>query len=140
LVIRRATASDIDRLIRIRGAVRENRLQDPASVTRSDYVWFVVNGRVWVAVRHGQISGFSASDPRDGTIWALFVDPGSERAGFGTALLVRACADLMADGHIEAPLSTDPGTAAAWLYRKLGLQELGLTASGELQFRLDLGQ
>jgi ribosomal protein S18 acetylase RimI-like enzyme len=138
-VIRRADAEDIDRLIQIRGAVRENRLRDPASVTRTDYEWFVASGRVWVAQSADGIAGFSASDHRDGTIWALFVDPAFEGAGLGALLLARACADLKADGHAFATLSTDPGTKAARLYRKLGWQELGLASDGEMRFRCPLG-
>jgi hypothetical protein len=47
-VLRRATAQDIDRLMALRNGVAENRLSDPGSVLRSDYEWFVGQGRVWV--------------------------------------------------------------------------------------------
>jgi ribosomal protein S18 acetylase RimI-like enzyme len=137
-VIRRATVSDIDQLIRIRGAVSENRLRDPASVTRADYEWFIAGVRVWLAEINGQVAGFSAGDPRDGTIWALFVDPAQEGAGFGALLLAKACEDLQADGHGTLRLYTDPGTKAARLYRKLGWQEAGLTPDGEMEFVRDL--
>lgn len=135
---RRATLTDIDRLIEIRGAVRENRLADPSSVTLADYQYFVGNGRVWVAEVGAEIAGFSASDGRDGTIWALFVDPGHEGAGIGARLLNRACADLKAEGHKTARLSTDAGTKAAALYRKLFWKEVGLAQNGEMQFQLRL--
>lgn len=137
-MIRRAEARDIDRLIEIRGAVRENRLRDPGSVTRDDYLWFLSRSRIWLAEVSGRIAGFSASDPRDGTIWALFVDPGQEGAGLGTDLLGQACRDLKADGHGEARLCTDPGTRAARFYRKLGWQEEGDAPDGEQRFRLRL--
>jgi ribosomal protein S18 acetylase RimI-like enzyme len=136
--LRLADPADIDALIRIRGAVRENRLRDPASVTRADYDWFIAERRLWLSALGAQIAGFSASDPRDGTIWALFVDPAHEGRGLGADLLARAVEDLRADGHSAALLSTDPGTKAARLYRKLGWQELGLLPDGELQFRLKL--
>lgn len=132
--LRLAVARDVDELIRIRGAVRENRLSDPSSVTRSDYDWFVARQRVWVCEVEGQIAGFSAGDPRDGTIWALFVDPACEGAGLGADLLAKACADLKADGYARIMLSTDPDTKAARLYRKLGWQDQGLLADGEVQF------
>lgn len=135
-VIRRATAGDIDQLIRIRGAVQENRLRDPASVTRADYEWFIAGLRVWLAEVDGQVAGFSAGDLRDGTIWALFVDPRQEGAGLGAMLLTKACADLQADGHATLRLYTDPDTKAARLYRKLGWEEVGLSADGEMQFVL----
>jgi ribosomal protein S18 acetylase RimI-like enzyme len=137
-MIRRAVVQDIDQLIRIRGAVQENRLRDPASVTRVDYEWFVARGRVWLAEDGLEVAGFSASDHRDGTIWALFVDPVREGMGLGRALLAKACADLEADGFSAARLSTDPGTKAARLYRKLGWQEQGLSVDGEMKFLLQL--
>ncbi|KAF0115404.1 MAG: acetyltransferase [Rhodobacteraceae bacterium] len=136
--LRRADAADIDALVRIRGAVRENRLRDRLSVSRADYDWFIAQGRVWLCDLGGQVAGFSAGDPRDGTIWALFVDPDCEGLGLGAELLARAVDDLRADGHHAAQLSTDPGTKAARLYRKLGWQEVGPTAEGELEFRLTL--
>jgi ribosomal protein S18 acetylase RimI-like enzyme len=136
--LRPAVAGDIDELIRIRGAVRENRLTDPASVTRADYDWFVARQRVWVCEVEGRLAGFSAGDPRSGTIWALFVDPACEGFGTGADLLAKACADLKADGYARITLSTDPGTKAARLYRKLGWQDQGLLADGEVQFARDV--
>lgn len=135
---RRATAGDIDHLIRIRGAVRENRLRDPTSVTRADYDWFVSRQLVWLAEADGRIAGFSAGDPRDGTIWALFVDPRFEGRGLGAILLQRVCDDLKADGHAVLRLSTDPGTRAARLYGRLGWDAQGLLPDGEMAFRLVL--
>ncbi|MGL6210541.1 MAG: GNAT family N-acetyltransferase [Paracoccaceae bacterium] len=131
---RRATQADIPRLIEIRGAVRENRLSDLSSVTPADYEWFVAQGRVWVADRKGKTLGFSASDPRDGTIWALFVDPAHQGMGLGAALLNLACADLARDGFATARLTTDPGTRAVRLYRRLGWQDHGLDPDGEVTF------
>lgn len=135
IALRRALPQDIDQLIRIRGAVRENRLRDPGSVTREDYDWFVFRDLVWLAEIDGQVAGFSAGDPRDATIWALFVDPEHEGRGLGAMLLDRTCADLKAAGHAALRLFTDPGTKAARLYRKLGWQEVGLTSDGEMEFR-----
>ncbi len=132
--MRRAVAGDIDRLIQIRGAVRENRLRDPASVTREDYRRFVSAGLVWVAEVAGRPVGFSAGDPRDGTIWALFVDPEGEGQGLGARLLDKACADLKASGFHTVWLSTDPDTRAARLYRKLGWSDQGLLPDGEVRF------
>jgi GNAT superfamily N-acetyltransferase len=138
MLIRKAHAAEIDRLIWIRGAVRENRLRDPASVTREDYAWFVGMGLVWVAEIDGKVVGFSAADPRDGTIWALFLDPASEGAGLGAKLLALACADLRASGHATARLGTDADSKAARLYRKLGWEAIELSADGELAFQLVL--
>lgn len=135
-VLRRARAGDIDQLIYIRGAVQENRLRDPASVTRADYDWFVGRALVWLAETDGRIAGFSAGDPRDGTIWALFVDPAHQGAGLGTRLLSAACEDLRASGHAVLRLTTDPGTRAARLYARLGWEVQGLLPDGEMEFLL----
>ena len=135
---RRATPDDIDQLIRVRSAVQENRLRDPASVTRADYVWFVKQGRIWLTEVGDEVAGFAAGNPRDGTIWALFVDPRFEGAGLGANLLAKVCDDLRADGHTVLCLSTDPGTKAARLYGKLGWEEHGLLPDGEMAFRLVL--
>jgi ribosomal protein S18 acetylase RimI-like enzyme len=132
--VRPAVAADIDELIRIRAAVRENRLREPGSVTRADYDWFVSRGLVWVCESAGQVAGFSAGDPRDGTIWALFVDPDCEGRGLGAELLDRACADLKAGGFSTVTLSTDPGTKAARLYQRLGWRDEGLLPDGEVRF------
>lgn len=136
--LRRAMPQDIDQLIRIRGAVQENRLRDPASVTRADYDWFVAHRRVWLAESGGQVAGFAAGDARDGTIWALFVDPAQEGAGLGRKLLAQVCDDLRADGHAVLRLTTDPGTRAARLYLRLGWEEQGLLPDGEMAFLLRL--
>jgi ribosomal protein S18 acetylase RimI-like enzyme len=135
---RRALPADIDRLMEIRAAVRENVLSDPGSVTRADYDHFVGRGRVWVALVGGQIAGFSASDERDGSIWALFVDPAHTSRGIGAALLDHACHDLAAAGFALARLGTDPGTAADRLYRRLGWQDKGRDDRGEVIFERTL--
>jgi GNAT superfamily N-acetyltransferase len=135
---RRAAFADIGRLMDIRGAVAENRLSDPTSVTPADYRDFVRRGRVWVCSAVDRIAGFSASDDRDGTIWALFVDPAHHRQGIGSGLLAHACDDLRRDSHAEVTLSTTPGTAAELLYRRLGWAEAGIAPNGEVRFRLAL--
>jgi ribosomal protein S18 acetylase RimI-like enzyme len=135
-VIRRAVTGDIDALICIRGAVQENRLSDPASVTRADYEFFVTEHWVWLAEIGGSIAGFSAGDPRDGSIWALFVDPAQQGMGLGPALLAKACEDLTARGHTTLRLSTDPGTRAARLYERLGWTKGDVSADGEIAFVL----
>lgn len=135
---RRATPSDVDRLMEIRAAVGENRLSDPRSVTRTDYDRFVEHGRIWVSEADGAIVGFSASDERDGSIWALFVDPVHHGRGLGAPLLRRACLDLKADGYAKVCLTTEPGTKADRLYRKLGWLDVGRSPSGEVRFELPL--
>ena len=67
-MIRKATLSDILRLMEIRGAVRENSLSDPGRVRRADYVWQIEHGPTYVWDDAGFTRGMSAGDPRDGSI------------------------------------------------------------------------
>jgi GNAT superfamily N-acetyltransferase len=90
-MIRSATVSDIPRLIEIRGSVRENRLSDPSRVTIADYEWHISHGPIHIWEEGGVIAGLSAGDPRDGSIWGLFVDPVYEGRGIGQALIAAAC-------------------------------------------------
>lgn len=130
--------SDIARLAEIRAAVRENRLTDPGAVTRADYDRFIAEGLMWVAEDRGRIAGFSASDPNDGSIWALFVDPEHEGRGIGHELFERALRDLSDRGHRTAKLTTDPGTRAERFYRARGWIDAGLNSDGELRFLREL--
>ena len=118
--IRRARLDDRPRITEIRLAVRENRLTDPSRVTDADYLWFSENPGIWVWEEDGHILGFSAADTRDGTIWALFIDPGHEGRGIGRALLAKACDVLREAGHRIATLGTEPGSRADRFYRQAG--------------------
>jgi GNAT superfamily N-acetyltransferase len=136
--IRRATHADQSRLVEIRAAVRENRLGDPSRVTLADYAWFTDNPGIWVWDEEGEIKGLAAADPRDGTIWALFIDPAHEGRGIGRALLAVVCDVLRTSGHRVATLTTAPGTRAERFYRAAGWQVVGHSPRGELIFRRSL--
>ena len=134
--MRLAGPADIPRIAAIRAAVRENRLRDPATVTPAMIAEFMDGiGRFWVYEERGRIIGFSAADFRDGHIWALFVEAEHEGRGIGRALLDRACAVLLARGHLEANLATGAGTRAERFYRRDGWREAGRDAQGEISFR-----
>jgi GNAT superfamily N-acetyltransferase len=135
--IRVAVPADIPQLKHIRQSVRENIL-GPGRVSDADIDWFVENGPIWVQEDGDEIQGFSAGDPRDGSIWALFVHPDREGGGIGRALLARACESLAAAGHATARLTTGPHTRAAEFYRRQGWTEDGLDASGSLRFSRSL--
>jgi ribosomal protein S18 acetylase RimI-like enzyme len=137
-MIRKAILSDIPRLVEIRGAVRENRLSDPGRVTLADYVWHIEHAPLFVWDDAGVIKGLAAGDPRDGSIWALFVDPAFEGQGIGQALIRAACASLAAAGHRVARLSTDPGTRAERFYLCNGWRPGGYTDRGEVVFVKEL--
>jgi GNAT superfamily N-acetyltransferase len=119
-VIRRATQGDVARIFEIRNSVRENKLDDPARVTVEDVQAFIADTGMFVWEDAGQVVGFSAADPRDGSIWALFVDPAFEGRGIGRALFERACAVLWQAGYMRLWLTTDRGTRAEAFYRAAG--------------------
>ena len=136
--IRRANDGDWPRIREIRSAVRENQLSDPSLVTPEDFRWFTDGPGIWLWQDDERINGFSASDTRDGSIWALFVDPAHEGRGIGSALLQAALTILREAGHRTATLSTGPDTRASRFYRTAGWSEDGSTTKGELRFRLPL--
>ena len=135
-MIRLATPADIPRIFEIRHGVRENRLTDPGAITEADAARFIDIGVLWVwEEADGLVAGFSASDARDGSIWALLVAPGHEGKGVGRALLAKACDALRGAGHREAWLTTEPGTRAERHYRAAGWTASGYSPKGELIFR-----
>lgn len=136
--IRRARRDESPRIWEIRFAVLENKLGDPSLVTAEDVAWFTDNPGIWVWDEGGRILGFSAGDPRDGTIWALFVDPVHEGRGIGRALFEAACNSLRRAGHRTALLTTGRGTRAEGFYRAAGWELLGTSLKGELIFRSGL--
>ncbi len=83
----------------------------------------------------GVIQGFSVADPRDGTIFGLFIHPDYEGRGLARALLPLACEDLKAAGFAVATLTTGPGTRAERFYRTNGWEEIGRQNDGEIIFR-----
>jgi GNAT superfamily N-acetyltransferase len=124
-VIRKAVTADIPRIMEIRAGVRENVLRDPSRVTLADYAWFVDNPGIFVWVEDSWIVAFSAADPRNGNIWALFVEEGYEGCGIGRALFERACNVLDAAGCARMWLTTWPGTRAERFYRRAGWHVTG---------------
>ncbi len=137
-MIRIATRADLPRISEIRGAVRENVLSNPAKIT--DSVGYLIDrDGFWVFETDGHIHGFSSADPRNGSIFALFMDPASEGRGIARGLLAAACEHLAAAGHSRAWLSTDPGTRADRFYRRQGWTETGRTPDGEVRFEKALG-
>ena len=77
----------------------------PRSVTAAYCAAFIDRTEMWVWVEDGQILGFWAGDPRDGSIWALFVDPANEGRGIGRALLALACDTVRFAGFDTATLN-----------------------------------
>jgi GNAT superfamily N-acetyltransferase len=138
-MIRKATRADRPRISEVRLAVRENQLS-ATSVRKVEATsdWIFENAAFWVWEEAGTVQGFSVADPRDGTIFGLFVHPDFEGRGLGRALLPLACEDLRAAGFTVATLTTGPGTRAERFYRENGWEETGRQDDGEIMFRKSL--
>ena len=139
-MIRKATRADLPRIFQIRFAVQENRLTNPASIASVGPTtdWLLDHSIFWVWEEDGAIQGFSAADPRDGSIFGLFVHPSYERRGIGRALLSLACDILRASGHATAKLTTGPATRAERFYRADGWTEIGRQDDGQIVFQKEL--
>jgi len=130
-----ADTADIPQMMLVRLSVTDNRLSDPSLVTEEDYVNYIQNrGRGWVCELEGKILGFAIVDLLDKKVWALFVDPASEKKGIGRQLQI-----LMLDWYFKNTdediwLSTEKGSRAESFYSSSGWEPAGLTKSGELKF------
>lgn len=137
LAFRRAIEADIPAMMRIRLAVRENRLSEPSRVTPamcSDYLDAL--GRGWVAELEGEIIGFSYAARADSSIWALFVDPRREGLGAGRQLLRLAAGWLFEIGHDEVRLGTEANTRADRFYAAQGWTRGDMKDDVEVWYRL----
>lgn len=140
-LIRFATSDDIPELMRIRAAVRENRLVSRVIGAEEIRQAIEHTGRGWVveAPSSGdspRLAGFAVGNRATGNIWALFVDPPYEGHGVGRALHDAMVAWLFAEGLERLWLSTAPGTRAEAFYRRAGWTPTGLTEHGEMAFEL----
>lgn len=136
--VRVASEADIPAMHRIRLAVRENRLADPAMVQPDDYLpKITTDGRGWVAETGGAITGFAVADVVRGNVWALFVDPEAERRGVGRRLHDVMMEWFAAQGVERVWLSTDPGTRAEAFYQAAGWQPAG-EYHGEARYEMRL--
>ncbi len=138
-MIRHATVADRARISEIRNAVRENKL-GAANVSKvADTArWIYDNGTFWVWEEDGAVQGFAVADPRDGTIFGLFIHPDYEGRGIGRTLLPLACDDLRKAGFAVATLTTSPATRAEGFYRTDGWIEIGRQDDGQIIFEKKL--
>ena len=121
---------------RVRMSVRENRLISRRLSERDYIVAIEATGRGWVVEDEGNIVAFAVGDASNGSIWALFVEPGHERKGYGRQLHDIMVAWLWEQGHDRLWLSTEPGTRAEHFYLAAGWHRAGLTDGGEIRFEL----
>ena len=138
-MIRKATSADRPRISEVRLAVRENQLSAAsAGKVETTADWIFENATFWVWEEAGAVQGFSVADPRDGTIFGLFIHPDYESRGIARALLPCACEDLRAAGFAVAKLTTGAGTRAERFYRTNGWQETGRQDDGQIIFEKPL--
>ena len=137
LQVRFATPADIGAMQRIRLAVRENVLSDPARVTDADFLAHLDRlGRGWVAELDDAIVGFAFGRATDGEIWALFVDPAREGRGVGARLHDAMVAWLFAQGLSRLGLGTTAGTRAEAFYHRRGWVKIDMEGA-EVRMALD---
>ncbi|GAB3540794.1 hypothetical protein GCM10027443_39130 [Pontibacter brevis] len=138
MVFRRATVADIAGMFRVRMAVRENKLSDPALVMHAVCRDMLLErGAGWVCEAEGKVVGFAIVDLTRSNVWALFVDPLFEKKGIGRKLHDLMVSWSFAAGQPKLWLTTDPGTRAEAFYRKAGWVETGIEQNGEVRFKLN---
>lgn len=134
-----ANEDDIDAMSVIRLGVRENRLSNPAWLTRQMWIDALQpsgNANTWICESDSRIVGFAAGRIREADIWALFVDPAHEGRGIGKNLLGLAVDWLLAAGVDEIRLGTGTQTRADAFYQRQGWQRGDLAPNGDVVYRL----
>ena len=137
MIFREAEISDIPQIQKVRHAVKENRLSDPALVPDQDVEDYISRrGKGWVCEMDGNIVGFSIVDLVNNNVWALFIDPEYEGRGIG-----RRLHDDMIDWYfsqVQTPiwLGTAPNTRAESFYQRAGWKQVGQHGKGETKFEM----
>lgn len=138
LTFRLAAKDDIPAMSRIRLAVTENTLSDPTRITTRMYEDYLETlGRGWVAESVGQIVGFAYACRVDGSVWALFVQPGQEGRGAARGLMKLLTAWLFSIGHERVQLGTEAGTRADRFYQAQGWKRGEMIDDCEVAYTLD---
>ncbi|MEP6712572.1 MAG: GNAT family N-acetyltransferase [Ferruginibacter sp.] len=137
MIFREAQIKDIPQIQRVRNAVNENRLSNPALVTDKDCEEFLtIRGRGWVCERENTIVGFAIADLQDNNIWALFIHPDHEGKGIGQALHDIMLNWYFAQAKESVWLGTAPNTRAEKFYTKAGWTVSGIVNKGEIKFEM----
>lgn len=141
MIIREANVNDIDNYMLVRMAVLENKLNNPALVTRKDNEdYLTTHGKGWVCEMEKKIVGFSIVGLIQNNVWALFVHPDLEKKGIG-----RKLHDVMLDWYFTQTtkplwLGTAPSTRAEMFYRKSGWTAVGKHGNDEIKFEMTFHQ
>jgi GNAT superfamily N-acetyltransferase len=134
--LRQATRHDLAGIWRVRYAVLENTLT-PGRIGDDEVVEAIEeSGRGWVVEEGGEIVAFAIGNAREGSIWALFVDPAAQGAGHGSRLHDPMLDWLWSQGVPTLWLGTGTRTLARGFYERRGWRCVG--AHGEHEVRLEM--
>ena len=134
---RRARPADAAALFRVRVSVRENYQSEAGlaevGVTPGSVAALLESSdaRGWCIEADGAIVAFALARVSERDLFALFVDPGHQGRGYGTALLARAVRWLHASGIDTARLSTGRRTRAIDFYLKRGWRDVSAATFGD---------
>jgi GNAT superfamily N-acetyltransferase len=137
MTIREATINDIDNYMKVRMAVTENVLNNPALITKQDNIDYLTkHGKGWVCEINNTIVGFAIVSVVHHNVWALFVQPGFEKQNIGTTLH-----KIMVDWYFAQTtetlwLSTEQNTKAEKFYINRGWIATGMHSSDEVKFEM----
>ena len=132
--LRQAVREDVDGIMRVRFAVKENRLTSQEIPPEAVIEAIEVTGRGWVIEKAGEIVAFAVGNARTGNIWALFVDPDHEGRGHGRRLHEQMVNWLFSQGLERLWLTTEAGTRAQGFYAAAGWSETAVQPNGEVLF------
>ena len=79
---------------------------------------------------------FAIGNEQTGNIWALFVDPGHERRGYGRRLHDVMISWLFSQGLETLWLTTGQNTRAQGFYEAAGWQRTGTVTGGDVRYEL----
>lgn len=134
---REAKIEDIEGIQRVRHAVKENVLPDPALISNKDVEAFLFKrGKGWVCLDENRIVGFGIIDLTDKNVWALFIEPAYENKGIGKRLHETMLNWYFSQTKELLWLGTSPNTRAEGFYRKLGWKENGKHGADEIKFEM----
>ena len=133
-LLRRAVASDVAGIQRVRRSVQENRLVSMVITDEHVRERLETPGRGWVIELRGEIVAFAIGDSETGNVWALFVDPEHESRGYGRLLHDTLVQWLASTGLNRLWLTTEPGTRAQRFYEAAGWIAGEQTERGEIRY------
>ncbi|AZE60843.1 MULTISPECIES: GNAT family N-acetyltransferase [Pseudomonas fluorescens group] len=140
VLIRAATADDVDTLCAIRTAVVQNHLslEQMADLGITPQVLVDTLSAApcaWIAEVDGQAVGFSMVDLAEGEVFAMFVLPTHENLGLGRQLMALAEAALF-EHHDRLYLVTDgrDDIRANGFYQRLGWSVVGRVEGDDVRY------